>query len=138
MENEDKEVFTVDVRCYGAEEVKGATGEACMIFFDGSASGPYFEGTVLQSAVDTQKQKYGQERFLSARYIIKGKDFKGNDVKVFVENNGSFCADGSIITHPMVLTDSKDLAFLETTPLYGTIEGQEGGVIIHVFAKSTL
>ncbi|MCQ2573271.1 MAG: DUF3237 family protein [Treponema sp.] len=128
-----KEVLKVDVNIKGFEEVKGKKGEACMILFDGTAEGSGFKGVIGPSAADTQKQDYGKERFLSARYILKGIDADGKDCQIFIENNGSFEANGEIITHPVIYTDSENLAFLETSEIYGKIEGKEGGVIIHLY-----
>ncbi|MCQ2584421.1 MAG: DUF3237 family protein [Treponema sp.] len=130
-----KEVLKVDVNITGFEEVKGKSGEACMILFDGTAEGSGFKGVIGPSAADTQKQDYGKERFLSARYILKGKDATGKDCRIFIENNGSFEANGDITTRPLIYTDSENLAFLETSGIYGKIEGKEGGVIIHLFEE---
>jgi len=128
-----KEVLTVDVNITGFEEVKGKSGEACMIIFDGTAEGSGFKGIIGPCGADTQKQDYGKERFLSARYILIGKDESGKDCRIFIENNGSFDAKGDITTHPKIYTDSENLVWLETAEIYGKIEGKEGGVIIHFF-----
>lgn len=127
-----KEVLTVNVHITGVEEVKGQSGEACMIFFDGMAEGSGFSGKIGPGGCDTQQQAYGQARFLSARYTLLGTDGEGKSCKVFIENNGSFDSSGNIVTHPKILTDSENLSWLEKTSLTGTIEGQEGGVIIHI------
>lgn len=129
----EKEVLTINVNINGFEEVKGKNGEACMILFDGTAEGSGFKGVIGPSAADTQKQEYGKERFLSARYILTGKDADGKDCRIFIENNGAFEANGDITTHPIIYTDSESLAFLETSQVFGKIEGKEGGVIIHLY-----
>lgn len=131
----DKEVLTVNVHIISAETVKGSEAEACMILFDGTAEGSGFKGDILPGGVDTQNQVYNSKRYLSARYILKGKDKDGKETRIFIENNGSWEADGSLKTKPLILTDNPGLAFLEKAELYGTIEGQEGGVIIHIFEK---
>ncbi len=130
---EKNEVLTVDVNITGFEEVKGKKGEACMILFDGTAEGSGFKGIIGPSGADTQKQDYGKERFLSARYILKGTDAEGKECRIFIENNGSFEADGEITTHPIIYTNSENLAWLETAEIFGKIEGKEGGVIIHLY-----
>lgn len=127
------EVLTVDVHIYGYEEVKGKTGEACMILFDGTAEGSGFKGVIGPSAADTQKQEYGKARFLSARYILKGTDAEGKECRIFIENNGAFESNGDITTHPLIYTDSENLAWLETAAIYGKIEGKDGGVLIHLY-----
>lgn len=131
----EKEVLTVNVNINGFEEVKGKNGEACMILFDGTAEGSGFKGFIGPSAADTQKQEYGKERFLSARYILTGKDADGKDCRIFIENNGAFEANGEITTHPVIYTNSENLSWMETSDIFGKIEGKEGGVLIHLFKK---
>ncbi|WP_408071803.1 DUF3237 family protein [Butyrivibrio sp. JL13D10] len=131
-----KEVLTIDVKITAINEVKGKAGTARMILFDGDASSEYFKGTILPGGVDTQKEKPEEGVLLSARYILDGTDYKGNACRIFIENNGSFKGEIDSITKPMVITDSKALEFLETAPLYGSIEGIEGGVKIHIFTEN--
>ncbi|MBE5914652.1 MAG: DUF3237 domain-containing protein [Pseudobutyrivibrio ruminis] len=128
-----KEILTVNVKLTKFDEVKGQSGEALMIHFDGDATGEYFNGIILPGGVDTQREMKGSARVLSARYILEGKDFKGNACKIFVENNGSFDENGNIVTHPTILTDSIDLAFFETADITGTISDIPGGVQIHLW-----
>ncbi|WP_044935465.1 DUF3237 family protein [Pseudobutyrivibrio sp. LB2011] len=132
-----KEILTVNVKLTKFDEVKGQSGEALMIHFDGDATGEYFNGIILPGGVDTQKEIKGSARVLSARYIIEGKDFKGNACKIFVENNGSFDENGNIVTHPTILTDSADLGFLETADITGTISDIPGGVQIHLWMEDS-
>ncbi len=132
------EVLTIQVHITSVEEVKGKTGEACMIAFDGTAEGPYFTGICLPTGVDTQSQKYAGDdlaRHLSARYMLVGKDSTGKDCRIFVQNEGAMASDGSIRTTPKLYTDSQALAWLETAELYGTISPREGGVTIHFWDK---
>ena len=128
-----KEILTVNVKLTKFDEVKGQSGEALMIHFDGDATGEYFNGIILPGGVDTQREMKDSARVLSARYILEGKDFKGNACKIFVENNGSFDENGNIVTNPTILTDSIDLAFLETADITGTISDIPGGVQIHLW-----
>lgn len=121
-----REVLTIDVKLTGFHEVKGGAGAACMITFDGTASGPFFSGKILPGGVDTQKEYYGEPRSLSARYILEGTDDKGEKCSVFVENNGTVGKDG-IRTVPKIFTDSVSLRWLETAQLSGTVEDAEPG-----------
>jgi len=127
------EVLTINIHITGAQEVKGISGEALMISFDGDCDCKLFRGRVLPGGVDTQKQWYGESRSLSARYILEGVDEAGEKCRIFIENNGSIAADGSIVTRPKIITDSRRLAFLEESELAGTVEGIEDGVRIHIF-----
>lgn len=130
-----KEVLTVNVQLTKFEEVKGQNGEALMIHFGGDATGEYFSGKILPGGVDTQKEISGNGRLLSARYILSGKDFKGNECKIFIENNGEFDENGNIITKPIIFTDSKALGFLEEADITGTITEIPGGVQIHLWME---
>lgn len=132
---ERKEVLTINIRITGAQEVKGTTAEALMISFDGDCDCKLFRGDVLPGGVDTQKQWYGETRTLSARYILEGVDETGEQCRIFIENNGTIDADGTMKTRPRIITDSKHLAWLEKSELVGTIEGIEGGVRIHIFLE---
>ena len=130
-----KEVLTVNVKLTRFDEVKGKNGEALMINFDGDATGPYFTGEILPGGVDTQKEINKEPRVLSARYILFGKDYKDNECHIFIENNGAFDEDGKIVTHPVILTDSEALQFLEDAEMTGTITDIPGGVQIHLWME---
>ncbi|WP_026496528.1 DUF3237 family protein [Butyrivibrio sp. WCD3002] len=133
MSNAGTEVLTINVRITGVNEVKGHTGTARMILFDGTVDCDNFKGKILPGGVDTQKELGDEPTLLSARYILEGTDKEGNPSHIFIENNGQFREGGENTTTPKVITDSQALAFLETADLYGTIEGIEGGVRIHIF-----
>lgn len=134
--NDKKEVLTIDVEITGASEVKGKTGEAVMIHFSGSADCELFKGRILPGGVDTQKEWYGNPRSLSARYMLEGTDKAGNPCHIFVENNGMTEVEKGIMgTIPKILTDSEELAFLETANLIGTITPASNGVTIHIFQQ---
>ena len=131
-----EEVLTLQVYLDGFHEVKGHTGDACMILFHGTAGGPYFTGDILPGGVDTQKTLGDAPRALSARYVLDGHDRTGAACRIFIENNGIIDPEtGAIKTRPMILTDSEDLAFLEETDLAGTVENTEerGRIVIRIF-----
>ncbi|WP_165444036.1 DUF3237 family protein [Lachnoclostridium sp. Marseille-P6806] len=114
-------VLELDVRLDGFHEVHGKRGEACMIPFHGTADGPLFQGSILPGGVDTQTQRKGEARFLSARYILEGVDADGGSCRIFIENNGAIGPDG-ITTRPRIFTDSAVLSWLEDAALCGTVE----------------
>ena len=126
-------VFSINVVIDDVYEVKGTDGSAAMITFHGDSDCDYFKGKILPGGVDTQKQPTDGERSLSARYILEGKDVNGEDCRIFIENNGTFQKDGSIMTKPLIYTDSKALKWMETADLKGTITGTEEGVRIDFF-----
>lgn len=129
-----REVLTFDVEITGAEEVKGANGEAVMIAFGGYADCEHFHGKILPGGIDTQTEWPGMTRSLSARYILEGVDREGQSCRIFVENNGVVREGEDLRTTPRILTDSRALAFLEQEELTGTITPAEKGVTIHIFA----
>ena len=126
----DKELLMeIHVQCQEPLVVQGQTRDIAMIPFTGEASGPQFHGTITGPAVDTQKIPKGGEAFLSARYLIRGKDREGNDCQVFIENQGSA---GSGF-RPIIVTDSPLLASWETRPLTAEVDGIPGGVLVRIF-----
>lgn len=127
-------ILAIDILIDGAMEVKGKTGEASMITFHGKVDCPLFKGVVIPGGVDTQKEKYGEPRLMSARYLLEGTDDQGKPCKIFIENNGNTRDENGIMqTVPTIYTDSESLSWLETTPLRGTVNPQEGGVQIRFF-----
>ncbi len=129
-EKMEKELLLkIHVQCQEPMVVRGQTRDIVMIPFTGTAEGPYFRGTIEGAGVDTQKIPKGGEPFLSARYLIHGKDDEGRECQVFIENEGS--ADAGFT--PMIVTDSPLLARWETTPLKAEVEGISGGVLVRIF-----
>ena len=121
----------IDVICEDALRVSGSGLDIVMIPFSGTVSGPCFSGRILPSGVDTQRISKDGSRFLSARYMLEGTDPEGQACRIFVENEGSRHS-GFV---PRMVTDSKALAFLETTALCATVDGTEKGVRIRVYPQ---
>lgn len=131
------EILTIDVLLKEFNEVKGHKGEALMILFGGYCHSEIFDGVILNGGVDTQRQDEGSNiRTLSARYILQGKDFEGNECRIFIENNGT-SEGGNFSTTPKILTDSEALKDLEETDLVGSISStnEEGHIQIHICVK---
>lgn len=114
-----KEVLTITIDITGSTDVKGKTGNATMISFNGTAECALFHGKTISEGVDTQMEVMGGIRTLSARYVLDGIDYTGKECHIFIENNGTI-ENGVIATTPKILTDSEALAFLETAKLEGT------------------
>lgn len=131
-----QEVLTIQVTITGETRVQGARGEAGMVAFTGTVDCPNFHGVILPGGVDTQRMADGRLT-LSARYILEGTDRDGNACRVFIENNGETTDPAAPMeTTPVLFTDSPVLRWLETAPLYGTLEPRsDGGVNIHIFAR---
>lgn len=126
----EKLLLTIDVKCLESISVQGHNQTVVMIPFNGNASGEYFSGKIIGTGVDTQKYKKDGINSLSARYTIEGIDFKGQNCKIFIENNVS---DDSWT--PTITTDSIALKDWETAALRSTIDGTKDGVIVKIFAK---
>ena len=126
---EDQLLLDIYVQCQEPMTVKGATRDIVMIPFTGEARGDLFTGVIEGPAVDTQKIPKGGEAFLSARYLLRGKDSSGSDCQVFIENQGSA---GTGFT-PTIVTDSPLLAAWETMDLKAKVDGIPGGVLVRIF-----
>ena len=126
----DEKLMTIDVTCRPALSVKGKTMEIVMIPFTAAASGAYFTGTVEGEGVDTQTITCGEAR-LSARYLLKGTDARGQACRVFIENNGSR-REGFT---PHLVSDSPLLQAFEDKELYATVEPAPEGVSIGVYCR---
>lgn len=124
-------ILTINVQCYESIGVNGSKTNICMIPFTGTAEGEYFSGKTVGTGVDTQKTPKGGRMSLSARYMLEGKDRSGNECRIFIENQGDFETG----FRPLVVTDSPELAYLETAALYSTVESVEGGVIVKIFME---
>ena len=109
------------------------------ITFDGDCQAPFFTGKILDGGVDTQKFEKGKPGTLSARYIIKGKDNKGQETSLFIENNGFVNEDGSIETNPVILCDNDELAPLFSKKLTGRIKNvdcpEKNRIIIEIYTE---
>lgn len=129
-----QEVLRIDVVLDQIETVEGAGGEITMILFHGTFSCELGSGRVLPGGVDTQVQRKGEEKSLSARYILEGKDEAQKLFRIFVENNG-ICKDGEALrTNPVIYTDAEELQWMEQEKLSGIVEGgEENKVQIRIY-----
>ena len=125
-------LMEIRVRCDEPVSVKGTEKQIVMIPFTGVASGPYFNGRVVGTGVDTQKIGTDGSFLLSARYMLEGTDAEGNACRIFIENQGNE-QEGFI---PRVVTDSPLLKVWEDIDLFSTIEGKAGGVIVRIYRKA--
>lgn len=121
--------FTIDIG--STSSVKGTAGNASMIQFKASSDCANFKGTIVADCVDTRLRYNGQIETLSARYIMTGEDAEGNPCSIYVENNG--IDDNGMVTEPIVITDSLELAWMESSKLHGTVSWAPK-LTIHVWA----
>lgn len=79
--------------------------------FGGYCDTDFFKGEVLPGGFDNMKKENGIST-LSAIYILKGVDNKGDSCHIFIENNA---IQGSSYSKPKIFTDSKALSFLNSS-----------------------
>lgn len=133
---EDEEIvlleylMTVDVKTQAAAGVFSDAGGVNMIPFTGSTDGYYFKGEIVGTGCDTQKYAPNDGGVMfSARYMLKGKDYKGQSCSIFIENNGpalDLCV-------PTIITDSKALADWQEYDLRAIVVPVDGGVSVNVY-----
>ena len=128
-------ILTIDVTLDESFSVTGAKQTVNMITFHGSAQSDLFDGVILPGGVDTQHHPKGGAGRLSARYMLDGKDLCGEPCRIYVDNTAHTC-DGPMTTHPVLTTNSRALAYLESADLEGSLVGTEKGVCITVTEKT--
>ena len=129
-----QEVLRIDVVLDQIKTVQGAGGEVTMILFHGTFSCELGNGRVLPGGVDTQIQRQGEDKVLSARYILEGEDKNQKSFHIFVENNGTCTKGKTLKTCPVVYTDAKELQWMEKEKLTGIVEGNgENNVQIRIY-----
>ncbi len=127
-----EEILRVYVKIEESFTVNGQKTNVNMLHFSGHAESPYFKGVILPHGIDLQRGEVGKPMDLSARYILEGEDYEGNKCRLFIENNGSNNEAGEMVTKPVIVTDSKALAWMEDAELTGSLSFEEGLVIIHI------
>ncbi len=121
-------ILEIDVKITGYHAVDGDKNNIVMIEFNGECDCEYFKGKTVGTGVDTQTIN-NQGMALSARYMLEGVDCKGLPCRIFIENNGRDFNN----CKPKIVTDSKALAFLQTSDLKATVTPVDGGVIVRIF-----
>ncbi len=121
-----KELFCVTVNDTKKETVNGNTCNVEMQYFKGSAAGIYFTGNVYKES-SSVKKTYTDGRVVEcARYMLSGKDDTGTSCKIFIQDDVRE-ENGKIISNPVILTNSKSLAWMETADIQGRISTDEAG-----------
>lgn len=116
-----------------SSEVKADSGQsAVMLGFGGECDNSFFKGKVLPGAFDCQRHSDGITT-LSARYVLEGIDSAGEKCHIFIENNAF---NGSDISKPRIITDSKALSFLNNADLIGKLDNS-GPFTIKIYAPAS-
>ncbi|SRR5574344_3043604 len=124
-----KEILTIIIMIISTVSVSNGSQKVNMLSFGGHAESEFFTGDVLPGGMDTQKMD-SVSGTLSARYMLKGKDCKGENCSIFIENNATF---GHEYTEPRIVTDSKALSFLNTAKLKGKLDNKDGKLTIRIY-----
>ncbi len=133
----DERIFMkVFVKIEETLELKSPFGGIVMIFFNGTIDCDYFHGTIMPGAVDTQFTDIHNNTRMSARYMAKGTDKRGNVCTLFIENEGWF-KDGLSMpfqTEPKFWTDNNELAeYVKRNRIRGVGNFGEAGLEIDFF-----
>lgn len=121
-----KELFRVNVSKTKLASVEGSTCTVDMQYFEGGASGEYFNGNVYKESSNVRKT-YKDGRVTScARYILKGNDGEGRECMIFIQDDGVM-NDGVTVTKPLILTNSPSLSWIEKADIEGRIVTDENG-----------
>ncbi|BBF43655.1 hypothetical protein lbkm_2343 [Lachnospiraceae bacterium KM106-2] len=131
-------ILTIHVSLDETVEMKNEQNLVRLILFHGSCDCPNFHGTILKGGVDTQIIEKDGHGTLSARYVMKGRDFSNQECEMFIENDGIISSDGSIQTTPRIITNSKSLKWMEEETLTGDIIPEADGIQIRINKKGTL
>lgn len=132
-----KPIFDVEVIVDEIQHIQGDTGEVTMILFHGNCKSDIFQGKIIPGGVDTQIKKNGESKKISARYILKGRDYTGKECQVFIENNGVVDTEEQLQTKPVIYTDSEALKWLEKEKLRGYVCGEsESHIRISIFRRN--
>lgn len=127
-----EEILKINVKLTYSYSVRSEKEKITALGFTAAADGEYFSGKTAYEGCDTQRADLITGRtFLSARYMLCGKDFAGQTCSLFIENNG----DEENGFYPKIVTDSKALSFLNKSKLAAKLFPSDGGVIIKIYAE---
>lgn len=126
-----KEILSINVYITTIESIEGEEMSVTMIGFKGDCQGEYFCGEILPGAMDTQYHTKDLTT-LGARYMLVGRDMKGEECRLFIENIGR---SGEKYTKPRIITDSVNLKWLEKADLEGVLEKTSACLVVKIFEK---
>ncbi|MBR1741911.1 MAG: DUF3237 family protein [Lachnospiraceae bacterium] len=125
-----EKILSIHVELDECFEVRGGDKNVNLVNFHGTAVSKFFSGKILSGGVDTQFQRAGEHKQLSARYMLEGTDCTGKKCRIFIENNGT---EGELVTKPSLVTDSEVLSWLMSAALEGRIVNEENGIRIEIY-----
>ena len=131
-------IMTIHVKTEEAITLQSNIGDSVvMIPFTGHATGSLFQGEIQKGGVDTQIISQDRKKHsLSARYMIVGKDYVGQDCTIYIENNGNIYEPNNkylFRTYPQIITSSPTLKYIESEILVAEGTADVNGVIINIY-----
>lgn len=127
-----EEILKIYIKIGEIADIKGATKHMTIINFGGYAKSMYFQGDIMEGAADTQTHTKDGVVEMSARYVLKGKDDRGENCQMFIENIASTDCE---YTKPSIVTDSHSLKWMETSKLLGKMDDEDGQFVIKIFRE---
>lgn len=137
MENLDL-IMTIHVKTEEGITLHSDIGDSVvMIPFTGHVTGPLFQGEIQKGGVDIQVISQDRKKHsLSARYMIVGKDYVGQDCIIYIENNGNIYEPNNkylFRTYPQIITSSPTLKYIESEILVAEGTADVNGVLINIY-----
>lgn len=130
--------FQIFINSAQISNMAGPYGAVTFIPFTGKVESALFTGEILPGAADVQVENPAGNRTMCAKYMFHGKDSRGTDCYLFVENNGCFPASDRqepyINACPRFITDSRILGeYLCQARFRSEVHGSERGVEIRIY-----
>ncbi len=127
-----QELLRIYVCITDVREVQDEKAIVKMVDFTGFCRSNLFNGKIIHGATDRQIVYNDGKSFLSARYIMEGRDFSGKECRIFVENDAVVKPGERTVTKPKIYTDSEMLRDIFAKPLYGEMGNEEGQIVIRI------
>lgn len=130
-----KVLFEVEYDDTQPETVEGSTCTVDMQYFTGRAEGDVISGDILSGASDVKKTYKDGKIEHCQRYYIKGQDSAGKDCQIFIQDLSTEDDGKTIITKPVIFTNSEDLKWIEEADIEGKITINDDGTRTAVYKQ---
>ena len=131
----EKMIFDFKIETFPEQtsQLNAVNGSARIIPFTGSVESELFTGKILPGAADVQITTADGVRHMHACYMFEGKDYTGENCRLFIDNNGYFMRGARprpFETVPSMMTDSKALQeYLHAARFRATGTREEDGFL---------
>jgi hypothetical protein len=124
------EILTIKVNITDSKLKNNGLYNTSYVSFEAECNNTYFCGKALPGAMDVQKRILMKKIEYKADYIMRGKDYAGEDCDIHIINR-----DTGNGWEPVVETNSQSLAFLNQPGCCTIAENGKEGLLIHILAK---